>query len=305
MIPHVPRGGAPRSAPAASRDEPACAKINLALHVTGRRADGYHLLDTLVAFPDIADRLAMSPSPGLSLTVTGPFAAALGDTAPADNLVLRAARLLVERAGPGRGAALTLEKNLPVASGIGGGSADAAAALRLVGPNWGLDPASPRLADAVAGLGADVPMCLLSRPARARGIGEILEPLAAPLPPAGVLLVNPGVAVATPAVFRALQSRENPPLPDVPARFARLGDLVAWMAQTRNDLEPPAREVAPVIGAVLDRLGGLPGARIARLSGSGATCFALFDTVALAEAGARAIRAAEPGWWTAAAGWNA
>lgn len=303
MIPLVPRT-ASRSGPSPSRSEPARAKINLALHITGRRADGYHLLDTLVAFPDIADRLTMSPAPHLSLSVTGPFAAALGDTAPADNLVLRAARLVAERAGPAAGAALTLEKHLPVASGIGGGSADAAAALRLLAPVWGLDPAGPALASAVAGLGADVPMCVLSRPARARGIGEILEPLASPLPDAGVLLVNPGVAVATPAVFRALQTRENPPLPDLPARFATLADLAGWMAAARNDLEPPAREVAPVIGVVLDRLRALSGARVARLSGSGATCFALFDSVAGAQAGARMIAAAEPGWWTAAAGWG-
>ena len=302
MIPLAPsRTGTPARGAAAG--EPARAKINLALHVTGRRADGYHLLDTLVAFADVGDTLSMSPAPGLSLRVTGPVAAALGPGDPADNLVLRAARLLIDMIGAERGAVLTLDKQLPVASGIGGGSADAAAALRLIGPPWGIDPRSPRLVERAAALGADVPMCLLSRPARARGIGEILEPLASPLPRAGVLMVNPGVAVATPDVFRMLESRENPPLPELPARFRTLDDLVGWMAATRNDLAAPACRVAPVIDRVLERLAALPGARIARLSGSGATCFALFATEFEAEAAARTVSRAEPGWWTAAAGW--
>lgn len=302
MIPFTPRR---TSTPAkgSAAEEPACAKINLALHVTGRRGDGYHLIDTLVAFADVGDTLSMIPAQTLSLRVTGPFAAALGAGDPADNLVLRAARLLIDMTGVDRGAMLTLDKQLPVASGIGGGSADAAAALRLIGPHWGVDPRAPRLMERAASLGADVPMCLLSRPARARGIGEILEPLASPLPRAGVLMVNPGVAVATPDVFRALVSRENPPLPDLPARFPTLDDLVGWMAATRNDLEAPARVVAPVIGRVLERLEALPGARIARLSGSGATCFALFGTEFEAEAAARTLCQSEPGWWVAAAGW--
>ena len=302
MIPLPPRrtSAPPRGSAA---EERACAKINLALHVTGRRADGYHLLDTLVAFADVGDTLSMTPAPALSLRVTGPFAASLGGSDPADNLVLRAARLLIDMTGAERGAVLTLDKNLPVASGIGGGSADAAAALRLIGPHWGIDPRSPRLMERAVALGADVPMCLLSQPARARGIGEILEPLAGPMPRAGVLMVNPGVAVATPDVFRALDVRENPPLPELPARFRTLDDLVGWMAATRNDLAAPAQKVAPVIGRVLERLEALPGARIARLSGSGATCFALFGTEFDAEAAARTLSMAEPGWWVAAAGW--
>lgn len=285
--------------------EAAPAKINLALHVTGRRADGYHLLDTLVVHGVAADRLIAhglgepragdAPLP-ITLVVTGPFAAGLD--AGADNLVLRAARLLETEARrsdlPVAPVALTLEKNLPVASGIGGGSSDAAATLRLLNRVWRLDLSLERLAEIALPLGADLPMCVHGRPLRARGIGETIDRLGG-FPALPMVLVNPGVAVSTPAVFRALERRDNPGFPDLPARFADTDTLVGWLAATRNDLEAPAVRVAPVIGDVLARLRGRPGCRLARMSGSGATCFAIFGT----DTEAREAAAAMPAdWWT-------
>lgn len=267
--------------------ERAPAKVNLALHVTGRRPDGYHLLDTVVVHGGSADRVAVlrrPPAPtvdgttAMDLVIGGPRAAGLA--ADADNLVLRAARLLeAEARRLGRSVApvaLRLDKHLPVASGIGGGSSDAAATLRLLDRVWGLDLGRDRLAALSLPLGADLPMCVWGTPLRARGIGEAIEPLA-PLPPFRLVLANPGVPVATPAVFRALTRRDNPPLPDLPAGFADLDALVAWLAATRNDLEAPAIDLVPAIGETLAALRALPGCRVARMSGSGATCFALFE----------------------------
>ena len=212
---------------------------------------------------------------------------------------MRAARALAGIAalvhGREPGAALTLEKHLPVAAGLGGGSADAAAAIRLLCRLWNLDPATSAITDLAASLGADVPMCLASRPLRATGVGETLLPLG-PLPDLAILLVNPRIAVSTPDVFRALENRSNPPLPEpVP-----LGDADAFLASlqsARNDLEPAAVRVAPVIGLVLERLAAAPGQRLARMSGSGATCFALFDHMDEAAGTAAAIQAERPDWW--------
>lgn len=266
------------------------AKVNLALHVTGRRADGYHLLDSLVAFARVGDRLEAEPAPGLTLSLAGPFAAALG--AGADNSVLAAASLLRP---PGRGAALRLVKVLPVASGLGGGSADAAAALRLLARLWRRPLPGPA---AALSLGADVPVCLGGRPARMRGIGEDLSPVA--LPPFWMVLVNPGVPVPTAAVFAALAAKANPPLPNPPA-FPDAAALAAWLARARNDLEPPARALAPPIDEALAALTAQPGCALARMSGSGATCFGLFAAEAPALAAFAALRAARPGWWIVAA----
>jgi 4-diphosphocytidyl-2-C-methyl-D-erythritol kinase len=272
------------------RAEFAPAKINLHLHVVGLRPDGYHLLDSLVVFAGIGDRLSVSAADRLSLSLTGPFAAGLA--AESDNLVLRAARALAARAGIEPTGALMLEKNLPVASGIGGGSADAAAALRLLSRFWGLPPAvSDPLA---AGLGADVPVCVAGVPALMSGIGEILAPAPA-VPDIGIVLVNPGVAVATPAVFRARSAAFSDP-----ARFAANGwrdadSLVAALRATQNDLEPPARLLAPAIGAVLDTLTATPGCLLARMSGSGATCFGLFPGPEAARTAAGTI--IRDGWW--------
>jgi 4-diphosphocytidyl-2-C-methyl-D-erythritol kinase len=274
--------------PAAAAAELAPAKVNLALHVTGRRADGYHLLDSLVVFPRVGDRLRAAASRELTLAVEGPFAAGLDVE---DNLVLRAARLL----GPGRGAALSLDKRLPVASGIGGGSADAAAALRLLAPLWGLALPPPA---ALLGLGADVPVCLAGVACRMRGIGEELEPV--PLPPFWLVLANPGVPVATGAAFAALAGRFGPPLP-APPRFADAAALAGWLAEQRNDLEEPAGALAPAIAETLAALAAQPGCLLARMSGSGATCFGLFAERRHADSAAVRLGSARPRWWVVAA----
>lgn len=260
--------------------EPAPAKLNLALHVTDRRGDGYHLLDSLVAFAAAGDRITLAAGP-MSLRIEGPFAAGL--EADRRNLCWRAAELV------GADVAILLDKRLPVASGIGGGSADAAAVLRALVRMGHALPARPQ------DLGADLPVCLRSAPARMQGIGEVLTPLPA-LPPVPLVLVNPGVAVATPQVFGALASRRNPPLPAIPA-FASGADLIGWLELTRNDLQPAARRLCPAIGEVLDALRH-GGAGFARMSGSGATCFGLFDSHARADKAARALK--QHGWWAVA-----
>ncbi len=272
-----------------ARVEFAPAKVNLALHITGRRPDGLHELDSLVVFPAVGDRLAAEPAAELSLAIDGPFAAGLG--AGPDNLVLRAARLI----GRGQGAALRLTKSLPVASGIGGGSADAAAALRLLARLWNAPLPVPA---AVARLGADVPVCLAGRPCRMSGIGDRLAPL--DLPPFWILLANPGQPLATADVFAALSNRTNPPLP-APPNFPHADALFAWLASQRNDLELAAIAALPTITEVLAALAAQPGCRLARMSGSGATCFGLFAAEGPALAAAAALRSARPAWWLAAA----
>lgn len=270
--------------------EYAHAKVNLFLHVTGRRADGYHLLDSLVVFAEAADLLQGEAAEALSLALDGPEAAAL--VAEPDNLVLRAARSLAQAAGVAPGAALRLTKALPVASGIGGGSADAAAVLRLCARLWGVRLAPARLEALAAGLGADVPACLASRPVRMGGVGEVLR--AAPaLPRFGLVLANPRVAVATPSVFRA---RSGPfrPAAALPAGWPDAAALARDLAALANDLEAAAIGLCPAIAEVLARLSSLPGARLARMSGSGATCFALFDDPDAARAAAALLPA---GWW--------
>ncbi|TDH64602.1 4-(cytidine 5'-diphospho)-2-C-methyl-D-erythritol kinase [Dankookia rubra] len=275
--------------------EAAPAKVNLYLHVTGRRADGYHLLDSLAVFGPAADGLALAPADDLSLTLEGPFGAALD--AELDNLVLRAARALAEAAGMPARAALRLDKRLPVASGIGGGSADAAAALRGLGRLWGLGLGEARLAAIAAPLGADIPVCVASRPARMQGVGEVLS--AAPaIPGCGLLLVNPGVALATPAVFKARAGGFTPPAA-LPAAWPDAAAMAACLASLRNDLEAPAIALCPMVAEVLAALRALPGCLLARMSGSGATCFGLFADAAAARAAAMRL----PGeWWRDAGG---
>lgn len=272
------------------------AKINLCLHVTGQRADGYHLLDSLVVFAGIGDGLRATPAAELSLTLDGPFAAdvPVGE----DNLVLRAARLVADQ-----DVALQLTKRLPPASGIGGGSADAAAAiravLRLQAMAGRLAPMAPEAAQKIAALGADVPVCLASHPARMRGIGEQLDWLP-PLPELHVVLANPRVEVPTPAVFKALAQKDNPPLPEFLPQWESAAALADWLRATRNDLEAPAKAAQPVIQSVITALEALPDALFARMSGSGATCFALFAKEDQAHDAAEALRADHPDWWVAA-----
>lgn len=267
------------------------AKLNLFLHVTGRRPDGYHLLDSLVAFADCGDVLRASDAADLSLAVSGRFAAGLAGEA--DNLVLRAARVLAAEAGLPAHARLELEKRLPVASGIGGGSADAAATLRLLCRLWRIAPDPAALDLRALGLGADVPVCLHGRPARMGGTGEKLEPAPA-LPPCAVLLINPGVAVATAAVFRARSGPFSTPA-CLPAGWPDAPAMAADLAALGNDLEVPARTLCPAIGDVLASIAAQPGCLLARMSGSGATCFGLFSDRVAAERAAGA--AARPGWW--------
>jgi 4-diphosphocytidyl-2-C-methyl-D-erythritol kinase len=262
------------------------AKVNLFLHVTGKRADGYHLLDSLAVFPDVGDVVSVADAEALSLEIAGAFGGVL--RAEADNLLLRVAKLLA----PARGVALRLEKNLPVASGIGGGSADAAAVLRLLAELWGLEDVD--LAPLALTLGADVPVCLVSRPIRMRGVGEILVPAPA-LPEFGMVLVNPGVGVPTPAVFKARRGAFSP-APVLPERWAGFEDMIGDLAACTNDLEAAAIGIAPVIGEVLEALKALPGAGLARMSGSGATCFALFASAAEARAAAASLN--RPEWWS-------
>jgi len=280
--------------------EAAPAKINLALHVTGRRPDGYHSLEMLVAFAEVGDELEATSAKKDSLSITGPFAAGLGNGET--NLVLRALSAFRQR-WPGAlpdGLALRLAKNLPIAAGLGGGSADAAAALRLFAAMADTDIGFADLLDLSRGLGADVPMCLYSRPAEVRGIGEIVLPLKH-FPACHIVLVNPLVPVVTADVFRRLERRDNPGLPDVGDPLMRPAQLGLWLDETRNDLEPPAIAMVPTIGDLIDRLDGASGCILSRMSGSGATVFGLFGSSAQAHQAAHDLRETWPGYWVAAA----
>ncbi|MCX8508579.1 MAG: 4-(cytidine 5'-diphospho)-2-C-methyl-D-erythritol kinase [Rhodobacteraceae bacterium] len=271
-------------------EEFAPAKVNLTLHVTGQRADGYHLLDSLVVFADVGDLIRAAPSEGLGLMIDGPRGAGL--SAGPDNLVLRATRLM-----GAQGATLRLTKHLPVSSGIGGGSADAAATLRALARLWHQPLPDPQ---AIASLGADVPVCLLGQSCRMSGVGAHLAPLPA-LPPVWLVLANPGVPLSTPAVFKALTHRQNPPMPALLPRFTTALGLAKFLCSQRNDLEPAARSLAPVIGTVLAALASQDGCLLARMSGSGATCFGLFASAPEAEAAARRLGQAQTDWWVASA----
>lgn len=273
-------------APKGRHEELAPAKINLTLHVTGQRADGYHLLDSLVVFSDVGDRLSMGEAAVPALHVAGPMAQGV-PTGP-ENLVLRAAA--------SRGVALDirLDKHLPAAAGIGGGSSDAAAVLRGIAalrPDIGLPP------DQGLSLGADVPVCLRARGARMRGIGERVDAVDG-LPPLHGVLVNPGVAVSTATIFRSLARKDNPPMPDLLPTWGDAAALAAWLAGQRNDMQAAAIAAQPVVGQVIAAIAATDGCLLARMSGSGATCFGLYgDAQAAARAAASLVR---PGWWVRA-----
>ena len=262
------------------------AKVNLSLHITGRRDDGYHLLDSLVAFADMGDRLTLTPGEALSIEVTGPFAS--GVPTDARNLVWQAAE----------GAAWTghikLAKNLPHGAGIGGGSSDAAAVLNALSAQGIVAPEGLALS-----LGADVPVCVTGRAARMRGIGEDLSPVE--LPHLHALLVNPGVHVPTGAIFAGLARRDNAPMPDEIPTFTSAEDCAEWLSEQRNDMEPPAIQKAPVIDRVLSDLRDTKDALMARMSGSGATCFALYPTKKAAHMAAYDIGTEQADWWCYAA----
>ncbi|QFR34025.1 4-(cytidine 5'-diphospho)-2-C-methyl-D-erythritol kinase [Ancylobacter sp. TS-1] len=282
-------------APDGALRERAPAKVNLTLRVLGRRADGYHDLSSLVAFAGTGDRLALAPGAGLSLALAGPGAATLA--ADADNLVLRAARHLAERVPGLLAGRFTLDKRLPVASGIGGGSADAAAALRLLARANELAAGDPRLFEAALATGSDVPACLFGRSCLMEGRGEALAPVA--LPRFGAVLVNPRLPVATADVFRALalapatRRAEASPSPSGASRAM----LLEWLRAEPNDLEAPARRLVPALDTVEAALATTPGVLLVRMSGSGATMFALYADCRAAAAAARSVAGAHPAWW--------
>ncbi|MDI1264587.1 MAG: 4-(cytidine 5'-diphospho)-2-C-methyl-D-erythritol kinase [bacterium] len=279
------------------------AKVNLTLRVNGRRADGYHDLESVVAFADCADRLTLTPGADLDLLMSGPLAQACGDTS--DNLVLKAAKLLAERVPGMKAGQFTLDKVLPVAAGIGGGSADAAAALRLLAQLNGLELDDPRIIEVAQLTGADVPVCVRSLACVMTGVGETLQPLNLPKMPC--VMVNPCVPVATKDVFGALGLRNGELLvgaTDVllqdrswPDADNSIAEWIEAFAEVGNDLEAPAARIQPVITEVLSALGAAEGNQLARMSGSGATCFAIFEKPADAQAAAEKIRRDHPEWW--------
>jgi 4-diphosphocytidyl-2-C-methyl-D-erythritol kinase len=274
----------------------AAAKVNLALHVLGRRADGYHELDTFVVFADIGDRLEVAAADSLTLSLSGPFAA----HAPpgSENLAFRAAMLL-KAVGTASAAAIGLEKNLPAGAGFGGGSADAAATLAALNDLWGLRLEHDELAAFGRELGADVPMCLHGAALRARGSGDRIEPVPG-WPALPLVLVWPGRPVSTAAAFGALRTRTNPPLPD-PPRAQTPAELARFLAACRNDLEQPALDLAPEIAEALDAIRATQGCLLARMSGSGSGCFGIYRERGEADSAAARLRAARPAWWVTAA----
>lgn len=273
------------------------AKINLFLHVTGRRADGYHLISSLMVFADIGDELSATMGRGFSLSIDGPFAEGL----PTDsgNLVTRAAERLASQLGIRPDAAVHLTKILPIASGIGGGSADAAAALRALAKLWGRDPGGETLAQLGLSLGADIPVCLRSQAMQVSGIGDMLDP-APKLPAAWLVLVNPGVAIATKDVFKARTGDFSSPAP-LPVAPKDATELAGMLSERHNDLQAPAIGLAPAIGSALAALRTSPDCLFARMSGSGATCFGLFADRVPAERAAQKIKQAQSSWWSVAA----
>lgn len=281
-------------------EQKAWAKLNLYLHVVGRRDDGYHLIDSLFVFLDFCDELAIGGSDRIELIVDGPFGASLGD--PNENLVTAAAISLAKHAGISSGARISLTKNLPLASGVGGGSADAAAALRGLREFWGLDLTDNDLMRIGLELGADVPSCVGSVPSAVSGVGEVVEPIG-DLPDFAVLLVNPMVPLSTAQVFGALKDSGAPfsvsaPLGRIPRDFESFS---AQIVARKNDLEKPAIGLKPVIGQLLGELDALEGCRLSRMSGSGATCFGLFEEIELARRAAANLKARHQDWWIEAA----
>ncbi|HEX4370902.1 MAG TPA: 4-(cytidine 5'-diphospho)-2-C-methyl-D-erythritol kinase [Rhizomicrobium sp.] len=280
-------------APSVNAAIKAHAKVNLFLHVGEKREDGFHPLQSLAVFGDFGDRLSVEDADDLSLVLDGPFAAGLEG---GDNLVLRAARALAERAGRPAQAKITLTKNLPLASGVGGGSADAAATLRLLSNLWQLKYDEKVLRDIGATLGSDIPVCVRSQPAFMEGRGEVLSPVTS-LPQLPLLLVNPRVAIPTADIFAALGERRGVGMKLPSGGFTDLADLLRFLEMTNNDLEAPAKVREPVIDDVLNALRRMPGALFTRMSGSGATCFALMPDEGGATRAAAVLKEKYPNWW--------
>jgi len=272
--------------------EHAPAKLNLYLHITDKRPDGYHLLDSMVVFPDIADTIKLVPSKRLSLTITGPYAHEL--SASEDNLIMKAARLL----NPAYGAALTLIKNLPIASGIGGGSADAAATLRLLNDHWKLNLPDDELMRLALSLGADVPVCLKSQSCIMRGIGEVIS-TAPKLPNCGIILINPNVSVSTAHIFKSLTSVQNAEASCPPDELKDYLQFINFLSGQRNDMQDAAIAIAPEIQIVLDALAVNSDIDFLRMSGSGATCFGITETPEQAHKAANNLKELHPNWWVA------
>lgn len=269
------------------------AKINLFLHVTGRRPDGYHLLESLVVFADISDEIEVSPSDTFELTVQGPFAKDLSST---DNIVLKAARYLQKRHGIREAARIHLTKNIPISAGLGGGSSDAAAVILALEQLWNC-PALPGADVLTQQLGADVPVCLRCQPTIMRGIGEDLSQ-AEDFPSCGVLLINPGRPVPTAEVFRAVRPPFSQPFLRIgPADWRTFEDLTAFLNSTKNDLTAPAAALAPIVNDCLNVLSATVDCALGRMTGSGATCFGLFRTEQEARGAANAISKSYPAWW--------
>lgn len=288
----------------APREEIAATKINLALHVVSRRADGYHLIDSLVAFTEFADSLSAAPSPSdrLELALEGPFADELELlNRPARNLVMRAAKALLE-ATYKRGvysAQITLTKRIPIAAGLGGGSADAAGALRLLNRYWELELSDAKLTEIGLRLGADIPMCLMSKPVIARGIGEQLTQANA-IPSLPLVLVNPCIPLSTAEVYARLENTERSALPPLPGRFSSMMSFVIWLRQTRNDLREPAKALTGLVEEAIKALSSESDCVFAQMSGSGATAFGIFPKLSTAEQAADQIRRKRPNWWVVA-----
>ena len=281
------------------------AKLNLYLRVVGQRADGYHLLDSLVAFATVADRVAAETADTLSLEIDGSFASVLADESQDNNLVVRAARALAGALQIEPRARLRLTKNIPVAAGLGGGSADAAAALRALMALWRADLPESRLLEIAAGLGADVPVCLAGHAATISGVGDVVR-LAPELPACSLVLVHPDVKLPTASVFRAAASRRgtvpfSEPLPIIRAA-GTVGNLAQALATRGNDLTDAAISLVPEIATMRALLRATPGCRYAAMSGSGAACFALYDDLPTAEAARLQVEHARPFWWTYAGG---
>lgn len=269
------------------------AKLNLFLHITGKRPDGYHFLESLVAFSQFGDRLTFAPAQEISVSIHGPFASTLGDN---NNLVLVAAQRLREIFRISQGAAILLEKNIPVGAGLGGGSSDAALALRGLAQLWNIPVQHAALLNLAPKLGSDVPVCLYGKTALMQGIGERITPLPLTLPLA-ILLVNPAQPLLTADVFRKFKGEFSAPLPTLHPLDSR-EKLLSLLTATRNDLEAPAIAAMPVIRSILDTLAAQTGCELARMSGSGATCFGVFSTTTEAQQAETTIKKAYPNWWT-------